>query len=115
MAIVKTHIITAANISVAPTSTVLVLPVHVSIYQRAILQVTNTDLTQNLNVFIETSRLDTGPFVQSIFDVFFNMAPGTTANEELDITSFEYIRVSGTASGSGLTATVSLSVMRELP
>lgn len=114
MPISRSSISVRNTVSVAPTITIMVQPQDVSLYDSAIIEIINDDMSQTLQAQVETSATGTSPWTTSLFDAFSNIGPNKTANEILDVRGMSFLRITGIATGAGLSIRISLSLLRDL-
>lgn len=96
-------------VAVGPTSTELVSPFlcrAIGPHPSLTVEVTNTDGTQVLDAWLETSAVSTGPWSIQGTSELRQVQPGESRNPPLDMAGLLWVRVVGTASGAGLTANV---------
>lgn len=107
MSVNQAPLASAASVPVAPTPTVLLAPVDVTTLP-ALLSATvqNGDGAQTLNAWAEAGPTSSGPFGLVQWADLQGIAPGEPRLGLLDCTGRQWVRLMGTASGAGLTATV---------
>jgi hypothetical protein len=99
----KSQGILSSSPNVLPTPTTI-LTVDVKSWTQLTLEVSNNDGSQTLNVLVYRRCSDTGPWSLSPFDYLQNIAPGTSACADLDVSGTTAIQLRATASGIGLSA-----------
>ena len=96
-------------VAVAPVLTVLSAPINVDPGLSAVrVEIINDDMAQTLNVHFDKSEASTGPWNQSDYKGLEGILPGTARTVVIDARYLQYIRLTGTASGAGLSARVSV-------
>lgn len=104
---------TPETVAVAPTSTV-VATVDARRLRRISLHLTNLDATQTFNGVIETRLYDTQAWATRVFMEFQGVAPGGSAQAEIDVSTTGYVRLIGAMDGAGGDVSVSGSDASEV-
>jgi len=93
------------SVSVAPVSTTLAT-FDVSTTQTLTVQVANSDASQTLACTVQRRAVALADFVDTTLGDLASIGPSSSACVDLDCGANVEIRIVGTASGAGLTATI---------
>lgn len=96
----------AASVSVLPTTTTLAT-FDVSATATLTVQVNNLDGSQQLDCAIWRHATTSDPFVMTTLGGLQGIGPGSSACIDIDCGGNVEVRITGAASGAGLTATIS--------
>ncbi len=95
----------AVSVSVAPTPTTLAT-FDVGTTATLTVQVSNLDATQTLSCTVQRRAVTSAAFVDTTLGDLASIGPNSSAAVDLDCGANSDIRIVGTASGAGLTATI---------
>lgn len=98
-----------STVAVAPTLTILSSVLHIDNVSALRIEIINDDGVQTLSVRFDKSDEPSGPWATSDYTGFVGILPGETRNIVVDVRWLKYIRLTGTSSGAGLNARVSVT------